>query len=77
MPEFQFTDLNDFLAMGGYALYVWATYLLFVLFILFNLVPPLLAQRKTIKQHRAKLVRAANHQAKQAESTPNQQKGEG
>jgi heme exporter protein D len=59
MPEFQFQSFSEFLAMGGHALYVWASYAFFAAVIAFNLIQPAMAKRKIIRQHKALLRREA------------------
>jgi len=46
MPDFQFDSLQDFLAMGGDAVFVWASYGVFALFILWNLLQPRFERRR-------------------------------
>lgn len=57
MPDFQFDSFQDFISMGGYAIYVWPVYLLFVLFFVVNIIPPLVSRRKIITQLRARQLR--------------------
>jgi len=59
MPEFQFESLGDFLAMGGDAGFVWASYAAFLAFIAWNLIQPRLQRRKTFTLLRARLQRDA------------------
>jgi len=64
MPEFQFESLGAFLAMGGDAAFVWASYAVFIAFIAWNLIQPRLQRRKTVLLLRARLQReAALHEA--------------
>ena len=58
--NFQFESFSDFLGMGGYALYVWVSYGLFLLFIVGNVVPPLLSKQKILKQLIARSRREEN-----------------
>lgn len=60
MPEIQYSSLADFLGMGGYALYVWTAYGLFVAFVALSLVQPRLARRRILKQLRARIEREEN-----------------
>lgn len=46
MPDFQFDSLQDFLAMGGDAAFVWASYGVFALFIFWNLLQPRIERRR-------------------------------
>ena len=59
MPEFQFESLADFLAMGGDAAFVWASYAVFMAFIAWNLIQPRLQRRKTEQLLRARRQRDA------------------
>lgn len=52
MPEFQFSSLDSFLQMGGYAVYVWLAYFAFLLFIVFNIVPPIIAHKAALKRQK-------------------------
>lgn len=65
MPEFQFESLGDFLAMGGDAAFVWASYACFFAFIAWNLIQPRLQRRKTVALLRARLQRDAALQERQ------------
>lgn len=60
MPEFQFTSLADFLDMGGYAFYVWSSYVFFAVVMGWNLVAPLLERRKVIILLKARMERDAS-----------------
>ena len=42
--------MNDFLHMGGYALYVWASYLLGLVVVVVNLWQPWRAEREVWRQ---------------------------
>jgi len=57
MPEIQFSSLAEFLAMGGYAVYVWSAYGLFAAFLAACLIQPRLERRRILKQLRARLER--------------------
>jgi heme exporter protein CcmD len=65
MPEFQFESLGDFIAMGGDAVFVWASYAVFLAFIAGNLIQPRLQRRKTLLLLRARLQREATLQGQQ------------
>lgn len=65
MPEFQFESLGDFIAMGGDAVFVWASYAVFFAFIAWNLIQPRLQRRKTLMLLRARLQREATLQGQQ------------
>jgi heme exporter protein D len=57
MPEFQFQSLAEFLSMGGHAVYVWWSYGIFAAIIAFNILQPLLAKKRILRQLQARLVR--------------------
>ncbi len=45
-----FDSFSDFIAMGGYAAYVWSAYAFFILVLIFNIWQPILARKKYLKQ---------------------------
>tara|TARA_R110000772_G_scaffold161502_11_gene272651 strand:- start:916 stop:1152 length:237 start_codon:yes stop_codon:yes gene_type:complete len=45
-----FESISDFLAMGGYASYVWSAYAFFAIVLIFNIWQPMLARKKFLKQ---------------------------
>lgn len=57
MPDFQFESMTAFLGMGGYAIYVWPVYILFVLFFVITVFPPLLGRKKILRQLKARMAR--------------------
>jgi heme exporter protein D len=59
VPEFQFDGLQDFLNMGGYAWYVWVSYLGFTLVLVWSLILPRLTRRKLLQLHKARMQRDA------------------
>jgi heme exporter protein D len=59
VPEFQFDGMQDFLAMGGYAFYVWISYLFFALVVAWNLIQPRIERRKLLLLHKARMQREA------------------
>jgi heme exporter protein D len=64
MLNFQFNTLSEFLAMGGYAFYVWSAYLFFAVVLGFNLWLP--------RHQRGKLVRLLKaRQHRQQQQAPN------
>jgi heme exporter protein D len=61
-----FDSFSEFLAMGGYATYVWSAYAFFVLVLIFNVWQPILARKKYLKQQlRRELVQQEREQAQQ------------
>ena len=63
MPDFQFDGFMEFLAMGGYAIYVWPVYILFALFFATTVLPPTLGRKKILRQLRARMERLENSMA--------------
>jgi heme exporter protein D len=57
MPDFQFASFADFLAMGGYGLYVWSSYAVFIVVVTYNVMQPKLARKKFFKQQAALIQR--------------------
>lgn len=66
MPDFQFDGLADFLDMGGYAFYVWMSYLFFAVVMAWNLIQPRLQRRKVLKLIKARMQRESTRQHPQA-----------
>lgn len=57
---FQFSSLSDFLLMGGvYTFHIWAVYMLFAVFIGYNLVQPKLVKRHFIREQKRRAARDA------------------
>jgi len=67
VPEFQFDSFAAFLAMGDYAIYVWPVYILFALFFVTTVLPPILGRRKIIRQLKARLDRMESDMAEHGE----------
>jgi heme exporter protein D len=57
MPDIQFDSFSDFLAMGGYAFYVWTAYLFWAVVLGTSLVMPLLDRKRVIKMLKARMQR--------------------
>jgi heme exporter protein D len=49
--------LQTFLAMGGYAAYVWPAYALFFIVLLADTIAPRLRRRRVLRELRARLAR--------------------
>ncbi len=61
-----FDSFSDFIAMGGYASYVWSAYAFFVLVLVFNVLQPVLSRKKYLKQQlRREQVQQERAQAQQ------------
>ena len=54
--------MNDFFAMGGYAVYVWPSYALAFISLVANIIAPMLQRKKTVTEIARKLRRARNEQ---------------
>lgn len=67
MPEIQFDSLRDFFNMGGYAFYVWFSYLFAIVVLGVNLLLPLRDRRRVMKLLKARMERDAA-QSGQAEA---------
>ena len=57
--------MSQFLAMGGYAAYVWPAYAVFFIVLLADFISPLLRRRRNLNELRARLARqtARQHRA--------------
>ena len=63
--------LHGFLAMGGYAAYVWPAYAVFFVVLIADSIAPRLRRRRTLRELRARLVRQnARQQRHSPPSTP-------
>ena len=63
MPEFQFESLADFFNMGGYAFYVWISYLFFAIAMVWNLIQPGRDRRKVLVLLKARMQRDQDRSA--------------
>lgn len=52
----QFDSFAEFLHMGGYAFNVWTVYLLFVVFIMVNLLAPMYRRKQIMRDLRRRAV---------------------
>ncbi len=58
MFEFQFSSLSEFLQMGGvYTFHIWAVYLLFAVFISYNLLQPRMVRRHFLLEQKRRAAR--------------------
>jgi heme exporter protein D len=57
----QFSSIQEFIAMGGYAFNVWSVYGLFVIFLAANLIIPLRRKKQLLKELKRR--RAVTEQA--------------
>lgn len=49
--------MDDFLAMGGYAWYVWPAYVVFFVVLLADYLAPLLQRRRILRELRGRIAR--------------------
>ena len=61
--------MTDFLAMGGYGAYVWASYALFFLVLIADALAPVLRRRRTLAVLNARARREAARKSS-AKTTP-------
>lgn len=73
MLEFQFDSFADFLAMGGYAFYVWTAYGCFFLVMGWNLIQPRIERRKVLQLLKARQQRELAQQRQQDRQHDSQQ----
>lgn len=57
MPDIQFESFSDFLNMGGYAFYVWTSYLFWAVVLGASLVMTVLDRKRVMKQLKARMQR--------------------
>ena len=62
--------LQHFLAMGGYAAYVWPAYILFFLVLIADTVAPILRRRRVLGELRARLARQSARRERQPLPSP-------
>ncbi|WP_184604135.1 MULTISPECIES: heme exporter protein CcmD [unclassified Rhodanobacter] len=58
--------MQHFLAMGGYAGYLWPAYAVFFIVLLADFFAPLLRRRRLLRELRSRLARKAVRQQRQA-----------
>ena len=49
IQSIQFSSISEFLDMGGYAFNVWSVYAIFAVFIVVNLVFPIIRRKKILR----------------------------
>jgi heme exporter protein CcmD len=59
MPTPQFSSLGEFLQMGDYTFHVWIVYLLFTIFIAYNLLQPGLQRKQFVREQKRRANRDA------------------
>ncbi|WP_017461235.1 heme exporter protein CcmD [Dyella ginsengisoli] len=60
--------MNQFLAMGGYAVYVWPAYAVFLVVLLADALAPVLRRRRVLRELRGRLARQAARQQRHADT---------
>ena len=63
--------MSHFLAMGGYAAYVWPAYAVFLIVLIADFVSPLLRRRRNLRELRARLARQTARQQRAASPAVN------
>lgn len=67
MLSLQFSSVTEFLTMGGsYTFHIWSVYLLFAVFISYNLLQPRLTRRQFIREQKRRAQRDAELAARSA-----------
>lgn len=66
MPTLQFSSLGEFLLMGSYTFHVWIVYLLFTIFIAYNLIMPGVEKRQFVREQKRRAGRDAELSAQAA-----------
>jgi len=61
--------VNHFLAMGGYAAYVWPAYAVFLLVLLADALAPILRRRRVLRELRSRLARQAARKQRTTSAT--------
>lgn len=73
MPTVQFSSLAEFLQMGNYTFHVWTVYLLFAIFISYNLLLPKLQRQQFIREQKRRASRDAELAARAQQQAGNPQ----
>ena len=67
-----FTSLHDFLAMGGYAAYVWPAYGVFFAVLIADWLAPSLRRRRLLRELRGRMTRqSARERGRERAAAPN------
>lgn len=59
MPTMQFSSFGEFIQMGAYSFHVWAVYLLFAVFVGYNLLLPGIQRKQFLRQQKRRAARDA------------------
>ena len=68
--------LHSFLAMGGYAAYVWPAYAVFFIVLIADSIAPRLRRRKILGELRARLARQSARQERITTPPPSPDRGD-
>ena len=60
--------MSHFLAMGGYAAYVWPAYAVFLVVLLADALAPVLRRRRVLRDLRSRLARQAARQQRTSDA---------
>jgi heme exporter protein D len=60
--------MSHFLAMGGYAAYVWPAYAVFLFVLLADALAPVLRRRRVLRELRGRLARQAARQQRTSDA---------
>jgi len=58
----EFNSFAEFIAMGGHGLYVWLSYGLTAIVIVWNIVQPIMRRRRLLKEQARRLRREKKHE---------------
>lgn len=59
MPTIQFSSVAEFFQMGIYTFHVWSVYLLFAVFISYNLLVPRIQRKQFMREQQRRAARDA------------------
>jgi heme exporter protein D len=62
--------MSQFLAMGGYATYVWPAYAVFFIVLIADYLAPGIRRRRQLRELRARLVRQSTRQQRNPTPSP-------
>lgn len=65
-----FHSLHDFIHMGGHGFYVWLSYALALVVVVYNIVAPLIRRRRFLAAHRGRMRRGTTAPTGRQEGQP-------
>ncbi|WP_339857906.1 heme exporter protein CcmD [Pseudohongiella acticola] len=77
MPTLQFSSVSEFIQMGAYSFHVWVVYLLFALFVGYNLLLPGLQRKQFVREQKRRAQRDAELTVQAARRKDSQSRSEG